>query len=59
MAKKLDLSQLPQGIIKKNRQWFINTATGKWIHTSNIAKYLPKEPASHELIISKRFDLKY
>ncbi len=44
MKKKVNiLSKLPLHIRKKNSKWFINTLTGKWIHSANITKYLPKE----------------
>lgn len=40
--RKQDLSDLPLHFKKKNRSWWIDTKTGKWIHNSNIAQHLPQ-----------------
>lgn len=45
---KVDLSTLPMHIRKKSRQWFFDSKTGKSIHVSNIANYLPKQPIETE-----------
>lgn len=40
---KQDLSTLPMWITKKNRNYYYNSKTGKYIHKSNITDHLPKE----------------
>ncbi len=40
---KVDLSLLDLRYQKKNAKWWIDTKTGRWIASNNIADYLPKE----------------
>ena len=41
---KQDLSGLPLHIRKKNRNYYYNSKTGKYIHKSNILDHLPQPP---------------
>lgn len=55
---KRDLSKLPLRYQKYGKHWK-DTKTGQIIHDSKITDYLPKPPQNHEVIIEKRYDLKY
>jgi hypothetical protein len=37
------LSKLPMWIVKKSSNYYYDSRTGKYIHVSNIEKYVPKQ----------------
>ncbi|MCZ4244932.1 hypothetical protein [Pedobacter punctiformis] len=58
---KADLSSLPRHIIKQGH-FFVNSHTGAKIHENRVSEWLPKPNISeekHELIMEKRYDLRY
>lgn len=55
---KRDLSKLPRHIIPDGKHWWINTKTGSRIPDHKITEYLPIQAPDHEMIMSKRYDLR-
>jgi len=57
-TNKPDLRLLPRHIISHGKHFYKNTKTGNLIPATRITEYLPIPPPDHEVIMSKRYDLR-